>query len=147
MIVVMIVIFDGRFEGLRFDMTAMAGTAGDRRAGAVHLADVLGVDLLGHLVHEASGGFLRLGVVGVVEARTSVGANVLGVGGMAGRAASAKVRLPLMHDLVNLVAREVLGQDLEIGGRGIRGMDVWRGRLRRWLLSVGLLCGVYGADG
>ncbi len=144
MIVIMIF---GRFEGLRAEMAAMAGAAGDRIARVVHLADVLGVDLLGHLVHKPSGGFLRLGVIGEVQTWASVGANVLGIGGMAGGAASAKVRFPLVHDLMNLVAGKVLGQDLEIGGRWIRGMDVRRGRLRSRCLSGGLLSGVHRAEG
>ena len=108
----------GGYELLGGKMAAMAGAAGDGLAGVGDHADVVGVDLLGHFVHEASGLLLFLGVVGEVEHGATVGADLGFVDGVAGAAAAAELALPLLHDGVDLLAGEVFGQDLEVGGRG-----------------------------
>jgi hypothetical protein len=64
----------------------MAGAAGDGYLGVGDFGDVVLVDVLGHGEHHAGDGLLGLGVVGVVEPRASVRANVVGVGGVAGTA-------------------------------------------------------------
>ena len=52
MIVIMVVVMIfGWLKGLRAEMAAMTGAAGNRIAGVLNLADVLCVDLLGHFVH------------------------------------------------------------------------------------------------
>jgi hypothetical protein len=141
-----IVVFYGRLEGLGAEVAAVAGAAGDRFAGVFNLADVLAVDLLGHLVHEACGGLFWLGVVGVVEARAAIGADVLGIGGVAGGAVCAEVGFPLVHELVDLLAGHGFGQDLEIGGGGRGGMLMCRWGGGR-LCGGGLLGGFHRAGG
>jgi len=108
------------YEGFRPKMAAMAGAAGDRRAGVVDLADVVPVDILGHGEHQAGGCLLRLRVVGVFQARAAIGAEVVRVRRMAGAAMCAQRGLPLLHDLVNLFAAQGFGQNFEVGGRGMR---------------------------
>ena len=99
-------------------MAAMAGSAGDRLCRPFDLHDVVLVDALGHGVHEAGRVLLRLGVVGEVEARAAVGANVVRVCGVAGVAVDAERALPYLHDVAHLLAGQVLGQHFEVGGRG-----------------------------
>jgi len=106
-------------EGLWPQVAAMAGAAGDGHIGIGNFGHVVHVDVLGHGVHQARGGLLRLGVVGIVEPWASVGADVVGVGGVAGTAMRTERALPLFHDLVNLISGQILGQDFEIGGRGM----------------------------
>jgi hypothetical protein len=75
----------------------------------VDLADILRVDLLNHPDHQAGSGFLRLRVISEVEARATVGSNVLRVGRMATAALGAEVGLPLVHQLMNFVAGHGFG--------------------------------------
>ena len=63
-------------EGLGAEVSAMAGAAGDRRAGAVDFGDGVGVDVFDHLVHFASGLLFVLGVVGEVDLRPAVRAEL-----------------------------------------------------------------------
>ena len=71
------------------------------------------------LEHQPRRGLFLLGVVGKVEARSSIGANVVRIGGMAGVAMRAQRGFPLVHDVVNLLAGQGLWQNFEIGRRGI----------------------------
>jgi len=106
-------------EWLRPQMAAMTGAAGYGRLGVGHLGHVVDIDVLGHFVHQASGRLFFLGVIGKVEPRTSVRADVLRVGRVAGAAMRAEGTFPLLHDLVHLLAGQILGQHFEIGGCGI----------------------------
>jgi hypothetical protein len=120
------------YERPGIEVAAMTSAARDWRwwlAMVIDLADVLRVDFLNHSHHQAGGGFLRLGVVGEVEARAPVGANVLWVGGMAGAALGAERGLPLVHQFVDLIASHGFGQDLQVGRRrrGTVSMFVGRG--------------------
>jgi len=125
----------------------MAGAAGNGLAGAVDVGDVPAVDFLGHGEHEARGCLFRLGVVGIVEAGAAVGANVRGVGGMAGAALSTEIGLPFFHQLVDLLAGHILGKHFEVCGRGVRVVVmvfVFGGRGRGRCLRS--LCGGGGSE-
>ena len=130
----MVVIFFGRGEDGRIEMAAMAGAAGYGHARVVDLADVVRIDVLNHLEHQAGGILLRLGVIGEVQAWLSVGSDVLGIGGVAGAALGAERGFPLMHEVVNFFAGHRLGENLEVcrGGlfvvvSGLAGLR-WFGR-------------------
>ena len=116
------------YKWLRPQVSAMARPAGHRHVRVRHLGDVLHVDVFQHLVHHTRGALLFLGVVGVVELRFAVGRFLGGIRPMAGTAAHAQASGPLVHDLADLLAGQILGQDLQVGGRG---------KLVRWTTSRG----------
>jgi hypothetical protein len=127
------VLFGRGDERLGTEMAAMAGAAGDGHVRVGDLGDVILVDIFGHLEHQARGGLFFLGVVSEVEAWTAVGAEIFRVSGMAGAAMHAEFTLPAFHDVVDLLAGEVFGQHLQVGGRGVvvllrrRAACRWRG--------------------
>jgi len=98
----------------------MAGATGDRHAGALNLGNVVGIDLVGHGVHEARDRLHRLGIISKVETRTSVRANGIKVFGVAGIATDTKRMCPLLHDVVDLFPCQILGQHLHVSGLGKR---------------------------
>jgi len=98
----------------------MACTAGDRQARAVDLGDVVGIDLVGHGVHDARVFLHRLGIIRKLETRTPVRANAIKIFSVAGIATNTERICPLFHDVVHLLAGEVLGEHLQVGGRGKR---------------------------
>jgi len=105
----------------------MAGTTGDRHAGAFDLDDVVGIDLVGHGVHEARHRFHRLGIIRKLETRTPVSANGVKIFGVAGIATNTKRMCPLLHNVVDLFPGQILGQHLQVSGRGKRaGRGRWR---------------------
>ena len=112
-------------ERFRIQMAAMAGAAGQRRGGRLHLVhirnllDVVRLHVLGHGVHDPGHLLFGLGVVFKLEARAAVGPGVVGVGRVAGVAVHAQRAGPAFHDLVNLLPGQILGQHLQVGGRGI----------------------------
>lgn len=131
----MIMIFLGRREDRRIKMTAMARPATHRHARILHLAHVVRVDVLDHFVHQPCRVLLRLRVIGEIQPRFPVGANVFGIGGMAGAALSAQRGFPLVHEVVNLLAGHGLREDLEVGRcwffmvmRGFAGRRLLSGR-------------------
>ena len=101
----------------------------------VDFADVLRVDLLDHSHHQAGGGFLRFRVISEVEARATVGSDVLRVGRMASAALGAEAGFPLVHQLVNLISGHRLRQNLQIGRR------------RRGTVSMFVFMGLRGGGG
>jgi hypothetical protein len=113
-------------------MAAMAGAAGDRRAGVVDFGNIVAVDVLHHLEHLARGLLVFLRVIGEVETWLAVGADVLGVGGMTGFAAGTQLAFPFFHDFVNLLPGQVAWQDFQVGGgRHFMGWG-WTARLTLW---------------
>jgi len=78
-----------RHERLRGWMPSMASSASYRRTGVLELADIVGIDLLGHLEHQPCRGLFLFGVICKVQARFSVGANVVRIGDMTGVAMRA----------------------------------------------------------
>lgn len=116
MVVVVIVVRRGH-EGRRGSHAAMAGGAGDGHAGVGHLADVFGVDLGDHFVHESRGALFRLGVAGEVEPGMAVPGGMLRVHGVAVLTADSECLGPVVHDAVDLLDGESLGQHLEVFGR------------------------------
>ena len=124
------------YEGFRAEVAAMAGAAGDRRAGAVDLGNGVDVDRLCHGVHQPRGGFFRLAVVGVVQLGLAVGSDAGGVGRVATAAARAQCVGPLIHQLINLIAGHVFWQKFQIGGRGVVLARRWRLRVGRGLCSI-----------
>ena len=109
-------------------LAAMAGAAGDRRARSFDLGDVVTVDLLDHLVHDARGTLHSLGIVCEIEARAPVRPKMIMIFGVAGIAPNTKRVCPLLHDVVNLLTGEVPGQYLQVGGhRKGAGRGRWRG--------------------
>jgi hypothetical protein len=78
--------------------------------------------------------FSFLGVVGVVQPRTPVRADVVGVRRVAGAALHAQGTLPLFHQLVHLLSGHVLGQYLQVGRRG---MGMWRAGVVRCRRAAG----------
>ena len=133
MVIVIVLALRRRLEGLRAEVSAMAGAAGDGRAGVVDLRYILRVDHLHHAHHLARRGLLGFRVVGEVEPRLSIGGQVFGVGSVARAALGAQFGLPFFHDVVYLLAGQVLGQHLQVGGRRMRSVRrrcVWRRLLR-----------------
>ncbi len=106
----MVLVLRWRHEGLRVEMPAMTGSAGDLLGGlsvvflALHLRGVVLVDLHGHFEHETSSLFLRLGVVGKVQRRAAVGHLPGGIDRVAGVAFNPELALPFVHDVVHLVS-------------------------------------------
>ena len=127
--VVVIVVRRGH-EGRRVSLAAMACGAGDGHAGVGHLADVLSVDLSDHLVHESRGVLFRLGVAGEVEPGMAVPGGSFGVDRVAMLAADSESLSPVVHDVVDLLEGEVLGQHLKVfgWGHGRHGMGRAGGR-------------------
>lgn len=121
---VVVIVIRRRNEGLGREVASMTSGATDWRASVLKLADVIRVDTVDHLDHQAGGGFFGLRVIGEVEHGASVGTLFDRVGGVAGGALSAQSGFPLVHDLVHLLAGECLGQNLEVGGRGRGSMFV-----------------------
>ncbi len=105
-----------RDEGLWTKVATMASTAGHRVAGAIDLGNVVDIDVFGHLIHQASCLFFILGVICKVEAGFAVRANILGIDGVAGLATGTELAFPLLHDFMDLFARQVARQHLEISG-------------------------------
>ena len=83
-VVMMIVVIRLGNKLLRRHFAAMAGAALHRYARVLHHADVILVDVLGHLHHQPGGGLFLLRVIGEIEPRLSIGPDFGGVGGMAG---------------------------------------------------------------
>lgn len=106
-----------RNELLWRQVTPMAGAASHRLTRVVNHVDILGIDLFDHLVHETRGSLFLLGVVREIQARLAVGPDVIGIGRMTGAALGAQRRLPLVHEIVDLLAGHCFRQDLEIGRR------------------------------
>lgn len=119
------------------EVAAMAGGALNRPSGVFDFADVLRIDLLDHSHHQAGRVFFRLRVVGEVETRLAIGADVLRIGRMASAALGAKRSLPLVHQLVNLVAGHGFRQDLQVGRRRCRTVSMLV--FMRWGGGGGLL--------
>lgn len=86
------------------------------------LAHVVLVDVLHHPVHQPRRMLLRLRVISKVQHRPPVRSLPIRIDSMTRRALSAKLRLPAMHDLVNLIPGSVLRQDLEVCWS--RGLEV-----------------------
>ena len=70
-------------------MPSMASSASYWGAGVLDLADIVGIDLLGHLEHQPCRGLFLFGVICKVQARFSVRANVVRIGDMTGVAMRA----------------------------------------------------------
>jgi len=100
-------------------MAAMAGAAGHRNAGTVDLSQITSVDILSHCVHRASDPLHWLGVCGEIEKRATIGTDVPAVLRMTRVTLSAQCCFPLLHDVVNLISRQVPGQHLQVCGRRI----------------------------
>jgi len=137
-VIVVMIVIRRRYERAGIQMAAMTCAACYRQARVVDFADVLRVDLLDHSHHQACGSFLRLRVVGEVEARLAIRANVFWVDRMASAALGAKRGLPFVHELVHFVAGHGFRQNLEVGRRRCRTvtMLVFMGR---WGVCCGLL--------
>jgi len=125
-----------RHKGRRVGLAAVAGAAGDGQAGVLDHADVVVVDVLNHFEHEARGALFRLGVIGKVEAWMAVKGGSLGIDGVAMAAFGAERLCPVMHDVVDLLAGEGLGQHLEIFGRR-HGGKVVLGSGGGWIGGLG----------
>ena len=141
-------------------VAAMAGSAGDFVIGVIlmplgvfasliviHLdhADVVVVDLPGHGEHQPGGILFRLGIIREIEPWPAVGADVFGIGGVAGVAMHAELALPPFHDVAYLLAGQIFRQHLQIGWLG---KLAWRrtGRALRWRSGWGPLR-LLGRDG
>ena len=88
-------------------MTLMAVTAGDDFVVRADLSEILGIDIGGHGDHDA-----RDVLVGV-----SVGGLGRGVGCVAELTADAELLGEAAHGHVEVHAGDVLGKNLEVGGR------------------------------
>ena len=75
------------------------------------------VDVHAHADHEAGAVFDGVGVGGEVE--VAGGGGWVGVLGVAVVTVDAKLVFELVHDVDDLVAGEVFGEDLEVGGLGV----------------------------
>ena len=92
----------------------MAGAAGDGAGGlgVGQLCEVFGVEVVGHFDHQT----------GFVLDRVCIGGEVVAFGlwvaGVAEFAFDTEVALILMHELDGLVAGDVFGENLDVGGIG-----------------------------
>src|SRR5664279_136662 len=64
---------------LRFLVPAMAGSATDRFARVVDLADIVRIDAFHHRVHQPGRGLFLFGVIGKIQARLAVRSDVFRV--------------------------------------------------------------------
>lgn len=70
--------------------------------------DVVGIDLVGHGVHDARDRLHWLGIIRKSETWTPVLANGVKIFSVAGIATNTERMYPLFHDVVNLLTGEVL---------------------------------------
>ncbi len=107
---------------------AVAGAAGDLVGGrrVLQLGDEVLVDVHAHAEHEAGAVFDGIGVGGEVE--MAGGGGWMGVPGVAVVTLDAKVAAEFAHDVDDLVAGEVLGEDLEVDGLGVGTVGAVLGR-------------------
>jgi hypothetical protein len=109
----------------------VACSAGDRigRHATAQLGEIPGVDVGGHFDHYASFFFDRIRIRGEV---VSLG---LGVPVMAEGAFDTEVALILVHEFNDIIAGDVFGESLDVGGIGTWSAGLagsWRGLCRRW---------------
>jgi hypothetical protein len=113
--------------GLR--VAAVAGAAANfvRGGRGLELGKEALIDFLVHAHHYAGAVFHGVGVGGKVE--VAGGGGGVGVFGVAVFTVDAEFAFELVHDVDDLVAGVVLGEDLEVGGLGAR--TVGAGLVRR----------------
>ncbi len=97
-------------------MPAMAGSAAHLDARVLDFPDVVAVDVLHHFDHQARRLLLGLDIKSKVGVRVTVrrGSRIW-IRRMARSAVCTQRTGPLLHDLVDLVARQVLWQYLQVG--------------------------------
>ena len=128
-------------------MAAVAGPARHHGFGVIgftrlfDLADVILVDVHHHPVHQPRRVLLRLGVIGEVQRPPAVRHFFVRIRGMAGCAFRSQFGFPLVHQLVHLLPRHVLGKHFQIGRGGLVMMVVLRSAARLPLLRFMRLSG------
>ena len=105
-----------RHKWLGVRHTAVAGAAGDCVGCFVigELREVFGVEVVGHLDHQARLVFDRIGIGGEVHFFG------FGISGMAELAFDTEVALILMHCFHDFVAGDVPGESFDVGWIGTR---------------------------
>jgi hypothetical protein len=96
-----------RDEGGWFRMTLMAVTAGDDFVVRADLSEIFGIDIGGHGDHDARDVLVGVGIGGLGSR----------VGRVAELAADAELLSEAAHGHVEVHAGDVLGKNLEVGGR------------------------------
>ena len=121
--------------GFWMHVAAVAGSAVQWSGGLLHLVhvrnflDVVLLYVLGHGVHDAGHVLLGLRVVIEFQPRAAIWTEIVGIGSVAVIAMRAKSTGPSFHDVVNLVAGQVLGKYLQVLRRGkVAGWAAGSGR-------------------
>ncbi len=133
-------------------MPAMAGSAAHFNTGVLDLVHVIVVDVLHHRDHHPRRLLLRLRIESKIKPRMPVWSRrSIGIRRMTGAAMCAQRTRPCFHDLVNLLACQVLWQHLQVLRRRKVEMAYDSGFLRRQRRRRHRLRGLrncgYGEDG